>query len=182
VISLCRVIPKRLSLHNAGSQPTRAVVVAALARPADTPSMSSVSVLSVAQQLAALDISKKLPTATSSSSTRPVHAKQPSQTNVTKLLSKFAAPNPFPASKTNISVSSLRHPVTTTTTTTTSDTQTHRTPTSPSAGKGATQTGIDIGRYDGGFEIDNEKRGEKVYGEAAEDLALDSSISRYVSP
>lgn len=134
--------------------------------------MASVSVLSVTQQLAALDLSKKQP----SSSTRPIHAKQPSQTNVTKLLSKFAAPNPFPASKTNLSTSSLRHPVTTTTTTTTSDTKT------PTPGKGTTQTGIDIGRYDGGFEIDNEKRGEKVYGEAAEDLALDSSVARYVSP
>ncbi|KAI6030823.1 kinase-like protein [Pisolithus orientalis] len=37
---------------------------------------------------------------------------------------------------------------------------------------------INIGKYDGGFEIDNEKRGEKVYGEAADDLALDSSTSR----
>ncbi|KAI5989127.1 kinase-like domain-containing protein [Pisolithus albus] len=37
---------------------------------------------------------------------------------------------------------------------------------------------VNIGKYDGGFEIDNEKRGEKVYGEAADDLALDSSTSR----
>ena len=44
------------------------------------------------------------------------------------------------------------------------------------------QPAIDIGKYDGGFEIDNAKRGEKVYGEAAEDLALDSSVSRYASP
>ncbi|KIM78445.1 hypothetical protein PILCRDRAFT_824329 [Piloderma croceum F 1598] len=127
--------------------------------------MASASVLSVTQQLAAIDISKGQPTATS---TRPVRAKQPTQSNVSKLLSKYAAPNP---SKANLSTSSLRQPVTTTA----SDTQTHRTPT---PGKGATQTGIDIGRYDGGFEIDNEKRGEKVYGEAAEDLALDSSVSR----
>ena len=39
---------------------------------------------------------------------------------------------------------------------------------------------MDIGKYDGGFELDNEKRGEKVYGEAAEALALDSSVSGYV--
>jgi len=38
---------------------------------------------------------------------------------------------------------------------------------------------MDIGKYDGGLEIDNEKRGEKVYGKAAEDLALDSSVSEY---
>jgi len=144
------------------------------------PIMPSASVLSVTQQLAGLDISKKQPA--TPSSTRSAHAKQPSQTNVTKLLSKFAAPNPFPASKTNLLASSLRYPVTTTITTTTSDTKSQRKPTPPSPGKGATQPGLDIGRYDGGFEIDDEKRGEKVYGEAAEDLALDSSVSRYVSP
>ena len=134
--------------------------------------MTSTSVRSVTQQLAALELSKKQPTTTS---TRSTHAKQPSQTNVTKLLTKFAAPNPFPASKMN--TSSLRHPITTTTT---SDTKPHPAP--PSPGKGSTQPGLDIGRYDGGFEIDNEKRGEKVYGEAAEELALDSSVSRYVPP
>ncbi|KAG6885727.1 Serine/threonine-protein kinase ark1 [Termitomyces sp. T32_za158] len=40
------------------------------------------------------------------------------------------------------------------------------------------QQSIDIGRYDGGLEIDDEKRGQVVYGEAAEQLALDSSVSR----
>lgn len=40
------------------------------------------------------------------------------------------------------------------------------------------QPSIDIGQYDGGLEIENEKRGERVYGEAAEELALDSSTSR----
>ncbi|KAG6874147.1 Serine/threonine-protein kinase ark1 [Termitomyces sp. Mi166 len=37
---------------------------------------------------------------------------------------------------------------------------------------------VDIGRYDGGLEIDDEKRGQVVCGEAAEELALDSSVSR----
>ena len=37
---------------------------------------------------------------------------------------------------------------------------------------------IDIGHYDGGLELDNESRGEKVHGEAAETLALDSSVSQ----
>ncbi|KAH8114812.1 kinase-like protein [Phellopilus nigrolimitatus] len=36
---------------------------------------------------------------------------------------------------------------------------------------------MDIGQYDGGFEIENEKRGSAVFGEAAELLALDSSLS-----
>ncbi|KAG5339733.1 Serine/threonine-protein kinase ark1 [Termitomyces sp. Mn162] len=40
------------------------------------------------------------------------------------------------------------------------------------------QPPVDIGRYDGGLEIDDEKRGQVVYGEAAEELALDSSASR----
>ena len=35
---------------------------------------------------------------------------------------------------------------------------------------------MDIGQYDGGFEIENEKRGSTVSGEAAEILALDSSF------
>ncbi|KAJ7068981.1 kinase-like protein [Mycena belliarum] len=44
--------------------------------------------------------------------------------------------------------------------------------------RGNTQSSIDIGRYDGGLEIENEKRGEVVSGEAAQELALDSSMSR----
>ena len=37
---------------------------------------------------------------------------------------------------------------------------------------------VDIGKYDGGLELDNESRGERVYGQAAEELALNSSLSR----
>jgi hypothetical protein len=37
---------------------------------------------------------------------------------------------------------------------------------------------LQIGKYDGGLEIDNEKRGSTVFGQAAKDLALDSSIGR----
>ena len=39
---------------------------------------------------------------------------------------------------------------------------------------------MDIGTYDGGFEIENEKRGSAVFGKAAELLALDSSRLAYV--
>lgn len=42
----------------------------------------------------------------------------------------------------------------------------------------ASKTPIDIGKYDGGLELDNESRGERVYGQAAEELALNSSLSR----
>ncbi|KAF9468735.1 kinase-like protein [Collybia nuda] len=120
------------------------------------------SVGSVTRQIAALEISTKKPTLvpSSSSTTRPTHSKQPSQTNVTKLLTKFAAPKPFPSSKPT-QPSNLR--------------QATR---QPSPGPGSTQPAIDIGRYDGGLEIEDEKRGEAVHGEAAEDLALDSSVSR----
>ena len=37
---------------------------------------------------------------------------------------------------------------------------------------------VDIGKYDGGLELDDESRGERVYGQAAEELALNSSLSR----
>ena len=39
---------------------------------------------------------------------------------------------------------------------------------------------IDLGKYDGGFEAENDKRGSAVFGEAAEILALDSSTSAQV--
>ena len=42
----------------------------------------------------------------------------------------------------------------------------------------ASKPPIDIGKYDGGLELDNESRGERVYGQAAEELALNSSLSR----
>ncbi|KAF4617831.1 hypothetical protein D9613_005709 [Agrocybe pediades] len=121
------------------------------------------SVGSVTRQIAAMEISNKKPgtsTGASGSSLRQPLMKQPSQTNVTKLLTKFAAPNPFPNSTNKpTNPSSLRNPV------------------SSKPGH-ATQPSIDIGNYDGGLEIENEKRGERVYGEAAEELALDSSTSR----
>jgi serine/threonine protein kinase len=37
---------------------------------------------------------------------------------------------------------------------------------------------LDIGKYDGSFEIENEKCGEVVNREAAQKLALNSSVSR----
>ncbi|KAF8506321.1 kinase-like protein [Gautieria morchelliformis] len=49
-------------------------------------------------------------------------------------------------------------------------------PPSPSNEADAAASILDIGRYDGGFEAENaEGRGQAVYGEAAKELALDSS-------
>jgi len=123
------------------------------------------SVTALTRQISSLEISNKKPTATSSS--KPPLMKQPSGTNVAKLLTKFAAPNPFtnPSNKPANS-SSLRNPT-------------------PGGGQSstskpvhATHSSVDIGNYDGGLELDNEKRGERVYGQAAEELALNSSLSR----
>ncbi|KAG8214699.1 kinase-like protein [Butyriboletus roseoflavus] len=122
------------------------------------------SIGSVTKQIAALEISSKKQA--NAPPTRPTHSKQPSQTNVAKLLTKYAPPNPIPKP---VQPSALRNQTN----------AENRTTTPPPPTKPVTkQPTIDIGKYDGGFEIDNEKRGEKVYGEAAEDLALDSSISR----
>ncbi|KAJ7510420.1 kinase-like protein [Mycena galericulata] len=121
--------------------------------------MATATIGSVTRQIAALEISgsgnRGLGT---SSSVRPAHTKTSSQPNVAKLLTKFAAPNPH-QSQSNLS---------------------HLPPPPPSrTGSDSTQTqpAIDIGQYDGGLEIENEKRGD-VSGEAATDLALDSSLSR----
>lgn len=135
------------------------------------------SVGSVTRQIAALEISNKKGNSSSMSSLKSSHSKQPSQANINKLLTKFAPPNFHTISYANskpLHPSSLRNP----------------TPDTTNSGKTAStastqstqltyQQSIDIGQYDGGLETENEKRGERVYGEAAEELALDSSISRY---
>lgn len=137
----------RLSPHHSAPSPFLRLLIMA-------------TVGSVTRQIAALEISgpTRPPAPTTSSIARPVHTKQPSQPNVAKLLTKFAAPN-LQQSQTNLS----------------------NLPPPPPSRSGTTQTSIDIGRYDGGLETENEKRGDVVTGEAAEDLALDSSLSRYVA-
>ncbi|KAJ7135029.1 kinase-like protein [Mycena crocata] len=115
------------------------------------------SVGSVTRQIAALEISgsnSRAPQPTSSIA-RPIHTKQASQPNVAKLLTKFAAPNPHHS---QMNLSNLPPP--------------------PSSRSDTTQPAIDIGRYDGGLETENEKRGDVVSGDAATELALDSSLSR----
>ena len=121
-------------------------------------------VSSVTRQIAAFEISSKTAASSSSNPAAPtLQSKKPHQTNVSRLLTKFGAPNPFP-DVTNKSTlpSSVRQ-----------GTQPSKQPRS--------HLSIDIGRYDGGLEIDNDKRGAEVYGKAAEELALDSSVSQYVA-
>jgi len=128
------------------------------------------SVGSVTRQIAALEISAKQNGATKP--TRPLPQKSSTQTSVTKLLTKFAAPTPFPDPK----LKPLAKPKPANTTK-----QPSQKPAPPSSSKKPlTEAELDIGKYDGGFEIENEKRGEAVQGEAAQELALDSSVSKYV--
>jgi hypothetical protein len=118
---------------------------------------------SVTRQLAGMDInaSKKQPTASGS---RPGHLKQASSSNLSKLLSKNTGSNPpiQPLTKSK-STTSVRNP------------EQQQRPAPPSGG--TTRPALDIGNYDGGLEIENEKRGEPVFGQAAQELALDSSVS-----
>lgn len=109
---------------------------------------------SVTRQIAALELSNKKPGFTTNTARPPSHSKQPSQTNVAKLLTKYAAPNS----------TRLTKPVTIS-------------KTNPSTLPDATQS-VDIGCYDGGLESENEKRGEQIFGEAAKELALDSSSAQ----
>jgi aurora kinase len=129
---------------------------------------------SVTRQIAALEISSKQNGATKQS--RSLHQKTTSQTNVSKLLTKFAAPHPFPDTK--VKAASVRtlppRPA--------NPTAKQPQPAPASKAKFSSGRELDIGKYDGGFEIENEKRGEAVDGEAARDLALDSSVSRLVCP
>lgn len=136
-------------------------------------SVSSVS--SITKQISELNLDFKSEKPTIGS-----HQKQPSQTNVSKLLSKYAAPNPFtqPPTTTRSTSAAVKLALTTHAQPVVSRQKSAASP--PSPGRGATQPGIDIGRYDGGLETEDEKRGSKVFGDAAEELALDSSVSRCV--
>ena len=134
-------------------------------------SKATTSVHTLARQLSDMDINGK--------SARTNLQKQPSQT---KLLSKFAPSQVQPGEKTAPMSAAVRmalagaHAAVSKSLTTKNAASRP-----PSPGRGLTKLNIDIGSYDGGFELENEKRGSKVYGEAAEELALDSSLSRYVS-
>ncbi|KAN0114226.1 Protein kinase-like domain containing protein [Russula decolorans] len=131
----------------------------------------------VTRQIAALEISAKQNGATKQSRSlqHQKTASQSSQSNVSKLLTKFAAPNPFPDPKSKAKTATVRtRPANPTHSTAAKQPQ----PAPAKQAKPSSGREIDIGKYDGGFEIENEKRGEAVEGEAAQDLALDSSVSR----
>ncbi|KAF9522592.1 other/AUR protein kinase [Crepidotus variabilis] len=146
------------------------------------------SIGSVTRQIAALEITNKKPAvnanAPQTTASAPSRAmKAPAPPNVSKLLTKYAAPNPYTSSSSKpINPSSLRNPTTTTGGTITASSSTSSLnkvqPSTSSKPTHGGQPSIDIGKYDGGLEIDNEKRGEPVYGDAAEELALDSSVSK----
>jgi aurora kinase len=132
-------------------------------------SSAMASVGSVTRQIAALEISAKQNGATKQ--TRPINQKAATaQSNVSKLLTKFAAPLPFPDPKAKAASSVKAVPPRTA--------KPAAKQPAPAPAPASHSKPLDIGKYDGGFEIENEKRGEAVDGEAAQELALDSSVSR----
>ncbi|TBU46269.1 kinase-like protein [Dichomitus squalens] len=131
------------------------------------------SINQITRQISALEISSK-PNTTRPATTAQ-HQKKPSQTNVTKLLSKYAAPHPFAAAST-LQKAASTNSIASKTSTATSRPASPTRPAAPTASSAKPPT-IDIGSYDGGFEIENETRGEVVVGAAAEELALDSSVA-----
>lgn len=139
------------------------------------------SIGAVTRQIAALEISAKQNGATKPTRPPPPKTLTGSQTNVSKLLTKFNPPHPFPDPK---SKSSLRTGPPRPAANSAQSTTRQPAPASQKAPapkpKPASDRELDIGKYDGGFEIENEKRGEAVEGEAAQELALDSSVSRLV--
>jgi aurora kinase len=138
------------------------------------------SVGAVTRQIAALEISSKQNGATKQS--RPINQKVTAQSNVSKLLTKFAAPHPFPDPKAKASVRTVpprpANPAPSTTAKQPARASQKPHPVPASLSKPTSGRELDIGKYDGGFEIENEKRGKVVNGEAAQELALDSSVSR----
>jgi hypothetical protein len=108
------------------------------------------------------------------------------QNSVSKLLTKYAKPHPFqpaPSSQSNAvrlalaSQAQAQQPARPFAPSNTHNrSQPPSAPPSPSKEAKAAATTFDIGRYDGGFEVETaEGRGQVVYGEAAKELALDSS-------
>ncbi|KAI5117993.1 hypothetical protein M0805_004490 [Coniferiporia weirii] len=99
----------------------------------------------------------------------------PSSSSTTAGLVKMAAPGhartaSASAASTATVASKQQHSRSNSTATTASNSNSNST-------RPPSQATLDIGQYDGGFEIENEKRGSAVFGEAAELLALDSSRS-----
>ena len=105
------------------------------------------------------------------------------QNSVSKLLTKYAKPHPFQpvlssqSSVVRMALASQAH-VFQSGQPSTANTQPSTSPSSPSKEAKAAASTLDIGRYDGGFEAETaEGRGQAVLGEAAKELALDSSLA-----
>ena len=141
----------------------------------DRPASIMTSIDSVTRKIAALELSSKQNTSgtgapsLASKPSRQGHQKAASQSKVAALLTKLAPPAPFPESKSTGALGANTKGAGSTS----SLASTAKTPKSTT--KVAPQD-FDIGRYDDGFEKDNEKRGSVVTGEAAKVLALDSSV------
>ncbi|CCO29150.1 aurora kinase A [Rhizoctonia solani AG-1 IB] len=99
--------------------------------------------------------------------------------NVSRLLTKFgsstAAPRPVSRPPFGTSGSSDSNMNTAASSRASRAASPTRTGSGDTANTGTGMGGIDIGSYDGGFEKEDESRGQPVTGEAASDLALDSS-------
>ncbi|KZS93722.1 kinase-like protein [Sistotremastrum niveocremeum HHB9708] len=117
------------------------------------------------------------------SNIRPTHKPTSSTSSITKLLSKHAAPHPFSASAGSGTTAGNRialGPHASSTNLLKKSSQISLKSQIPSPVKVVKKTTplVDIGKYDGGLEADNVERGEKVYGDAAKELALDSSYGK----
>lgn len=141
--------------------------------------MSQSSLSSIVRGVGAMDISQDDVKPNVSKSFVPNHKSTRSQNgqttisrqnSVSKLLTKYAKPHPFqpaPSSQSNAVRLALASQA---------QAQQLAWPPSPSKEAKAAANTLDIGRYDGGFEAETaEGRGQVVYGEAAKELALDSS-------
>ena len=134
----------------------------------------------VTRQIAALEISAKQNGATKTTRPLPQKTLTSGQTNVSKLLTKFNPPHPFPDQKSKSSTrTGPSKPANSAQSTARQPAPASQKAPAPQS-KSTADRELDIGKYDGGFEIENEKRGEAVEGEAAQELALDSSVSRLV--
>jgi hypothetical protein len=123
---------------------------------------------------------------------RPSHKHQLSNGSMAKLLTKYAAPvSTQQAQATATTNSALRMALATQPTNFTHVPKAVKavssfsnlksqipSPKKPTTAKKSSQVALDIGKYDGGLELENERRGSTVSGEAAQQLALDSSIGR----
>lgn len=136
------------------------------------------SIDAVTRKIAALELSSKQnttgggPSSLATKPPRPGHQKAASQTKVAALLTKLAAPAPFPESKSTGALGTHTKGAASTS-------SLAATAKAPKPATKAAPQDFDIGHYDNGFERDNEKRGSVVSGEAAKVLALDSSVSGY---